>query len=158
MGQTATAFSTQSGVPSGLNERIFSAIENTSKPTLKHPAYSRTFNIKTLAIAACILLFAGLAVWFVFLHTEEPAKMPSSPFAELKSIIEDISPSKSKTVYSAQSLPNVIIEPYRKEMVSLAGDTESAVRFLASCMGVNISDRSLMPSYLIEEKTEQINQ
>jgi hypothetical protein len=102
-------------------ERIIDGLSGSSKRSRHVP-----IRLKRFAAAACIALAATAGIMFISKPPEPrpPAEPPLS--------ISDLLPTDLEATWA-----EFVEEPLAGEMVSLADDTESVIRFLVACIDVD---------------------
>lgn len=89
--------------------------------------------VMVLAVAAAILVLVG--------RSSEPAG--PSPTAALQEIIRQAVPAGRAGGRDPATFPAWVTRPYARELECLGRQAESSVRFVASCVGVELGPRRL---------------
>ena len=105
-----------------LNEDILLSLSDKRPETIK----SETL-WKPVLIAACLVVVFSIAILFVAKYFEKP--VPDTRIPDVEVLIAQ--------------LPDSIESPLRIEFENLVSDTESAVRFLVTCVDVDIADSKI---------------
>ena len=139
------AFLESSSTPEALANRFFEAAIH-SAPS---QAPSR-FPSRWIALAAAALFLAAASVTVPLLRNQNPIPGPTiasnDPVSALQTIVRDLRPIGAAPLpTSATQLQVYLSQPYQKELNLMARDTDSAVKFVASCVGVDLSDRTIVP-------------
>jgi len=134
-----------SSTPEALANRFFDAAIH-SAPSQAH---SR-FPYRWIALAAAALFLAAASVTVPLLRNQNPIPGPTiasnDPVSALQTIVRDLRPVGAAPLpTSATQWQVYLAQPYQKELNLMAHDTDSAVKFVASCVGVDLSDRTIVP-------------
>jgi hypothetical protein len=135
--------------PEALTDRFFQAAIH-SAPS---QAPSR-FPSRWIALAAAALFLAAASVTVPLLRNQNPIPGPTiasndpvnDPVSALQTIVRDLRPIGAAPLpTSATQWQVYLAQPYQKELNLMARDTDSAVKFVASCVGVDLSDHTIVP-------------
>jgi hypothetical protein len=131
--------------PEPLADRFFDAAIH-SAPS---QAASR-FPSRWIALAAAAVFLAAASVLVPRLRNENPNPGPTlvsnDPVSALQTIVRDLRPIGAAPLpTSAAQWQMYLAQPYQKELNLMARDTDSAVKFVASCVGVDLSGRTIVP-------------
>jgi hypothetical protein len=134
-----------SSTPEALADRLFQAAIH-SAPS---QAPSR-FPSRWIALAAAALFMTAASVLVPLLRNQNPNPGPivvsNDPVSALQTIVRDLRPAGAVPLpTSATQLQMYLSQPYQKELNMMARDTDSAVKFVASCVGMDLSDRTIVP-------------
>jgi hypothetical protein len=134
-----------SPTPEALANRIFEAAIHASPSQ----APSR-FPSRWIALAAAALFLAAASILAPLLRNQNqipgPTIVSNDPVSALQTLVRDLRPIGAAPLpTSATQLQVYLSQPYQKELNLMARDTDSAVKFVASCVGVDLSDRTIVP-------------
>jgi hypothetical protein len=134
-----------SSTPEAMANRFFDAAIH-SAPS---QAPSR-FPSRWIALAAAALFLAAASVTVPLLRNPNPNPGPTivsnDPVSALQTIVRDLRPIGAAPLpTSATQWQMYLAQPYQKELNLMARDTDSAVKFVASCAGVDLSNRTIVP-------------
>jgi len=125
-----------------LNEQIFSAVRAVQQPAAVHHR-----RIPRVAFAAAAVLFVGTAIAFLAMRDRgEPpvAQGQTDPVAALRQIASEVA-ARTPVQADPAAISNMVAKPYSDELARLAGETESAIKFVASCVGVTVPRERILP-------------
>jgi hypothetical protein len=131
--------------PEALADRFFQAAIH-SAPS---QAASR-FPSRWIALAAAAVFLAAASVLVPLLRNQTqnpgPTLVSNDPVLALQTIVRDLRPIGAAPLpTSATQWQVYLAQPYQKELNLMARDTDSAVKFVASCVGMDLSDRTIVP-------------
>ncbi|MBN1817786.1 MAG: hypothetical protein JW828_10525 [Sedimentisphaerales bacterium] len=124
-----------------LHQRIMSAIE---APQSRNQAYHRRYFGPAIAAAAGFLLVGISVILVLALAKPEPTVNPTDPVRYLKEVFAEVSPVRTKG--RSLTVTGLIADPYSRELTRLTREAESGVKFVVSCIGIDLQDRTLIPA------------
>ncbi|MBN1126033.1 MAG: hypothetical protein JXA82_13580 [Sedimentisphaerales bacterium] len=124
-----------------LHQRIMSSIE-TAK--LNRRKRHRRYFGPTMAAAAGFLLIGISVVIVLILARPEPPIGSTDPVGYLKEVFAEVTPVRTQG--RPLTVSGLITDPYSRELTRLTREAESGVKFVALCVGIDLQDRTLIPS------------
>jgi len=134
-----------SATPEALADRFFQAAIHSA------PSQSPSrFPSRWVALAAAAMFLAAASVTVPLLRNQNPTPGPTiasnDPVSALQTIVRDLRPIGAAPLPTSATQWQVYLsQPYQKELKLMARDTDSAVKFVASCVGMDLSDRTIVP-------------
>lgn len=126
-----------------LSNRFYEAAIHSSPSELPDKSHSRW-----IPLAAAALFLAAASVMIPLLRNPSPADNPlfaNNPVSAFESIVRQARPVVVPLPAGSVQWRNYVSHSYQKELNLLARDTDTAVKFVASCAGVDLSDRTIVP-------------
>lgn len=133
-----------SSTPEALADRFFQAAIH-STPSRA----SSGFPSHWIALAAAALFLAAASVMIPLLRNPNlipgPMSASNDPVSAFQTIVREARPVVVPLPAGSVQWRSYVSQSYQKELNLMARDTDSAVKFVASCVGVDLSDRTIVP-------------
>ncbi len=129
-----------------IDRMVSAAMDSTAARISSRQVWKR---YAATAVAACLIVAASLMIPLIRQSDsfDDSGFVRNNPVASLQLILTDLRPAITTLPIpsSPTALPAYLASPYQRELNLLSRDTDSAVKFVASCAGINLSDRRLIP-------------
>jgi hypothetical protein len=120
------------------------AMSNIPSPPKTQPIWKR---YAAMAMAAGLIIAASIMIPRIRKAPNPNIFGSNDPVVALQSIMNDLRPTVTVLPIpsSPTTLPSYLASPYQRELNQLRQDTDSAVKFVASCAGIDLSNKRVIP-------------